>query len=88
LLLRKITGDPNVPAGRVSVKLDNVPELDEKTTAKIMIRTDRYDPTDFNWHDSGAICQSYDMIITDHKIYAHDYEKVDVTSRSSKSMQS
>jgi hypothetical protein len=84
--LRKITGDPNVSAGKVSVKLDNVPELDEQTKAKIMIRKDHTDMKDFVWHNSGVVCTSYNMIITDHKIYAHDYERVDVASKSTKSM--
>jgi hypothetical protein len=30
LILRKITGDPNVPAGKVSVKCSAVPTVGEK----------------------------------------------------------
>lgn len=34
LIIRKVTGDPNVPAGKISVKCDSVPKIGEVVSDK------------------------------------------------------
>jgi hypothetical protein len=49
----KITGDPNVPAGRISVKTEGVPVVGSNTSTKgfLQVRGDICDPNGFSWED-------------------------------------
>ena len=50
-VLRKVTGDPNVPAGRVSTKLNSVPKEFGETSVpgKIQVRANINDVNGFTW---------------------------------------
>jgi len=61
--MRKITGDPNVPAGRVSQKVNGVPKLNEIMSGKIQLRSDIYDPNAFYWSETEVFVESYDKIV-------------------------
>ena len=49
----KITGDPNVPAGRISFKTEGVPVVGSNTSTKgfLQIRGDITNPNGFSWED-------------------------------------
>eukprot|EP00622_Pseudochattonella_farcimen_P002541 FR737484.1.p1 GENE.FR737484.1~~FR737484.1.p1 ORF type:complete len:206 (+),score=27.89 FR737484.1:214-831(+) len=64
LLMRKITGDENVPAGRISVMTtEEVPKIGkEPVKAKIQIRSDTEDVNGFSFLDCQIGAASYDLI--------------------------
>jgi len=66
LRLRKITGDPNVPAGNISVKCDGVPLVSggEKNfvSARFQVRDDINDPNGYSWMDVQLWSESENLI--------------------------
>jgi len=60
----KITGDPNVPAGRISVKTEKVPVVGSKTSTKgfMQIRCDISNPSGFSWEDIEVEFPSHNSI--------------------------
>ena len=54
LWLRKLTGDSNVPAGKISLKTKGIPVLESEkfTNAVMQMREDENDPNGFKWMKS------------------------------------
>jgi hypothetical protein len=54
ILFTKITGDQNLPAGKVSIQMDGIPiPGDGKSwSGKVLIRKDKNDPNGFKWIDA------------------------------------
>lgn len=66
LCFRKITGDAYVPAGKISLMIDGIPEVGgEKLSTRLRYREDIYDVNGFKWKNSFAHALSDNEIFLD-----------------------
>ena len=62
LVARKVTGDVNVPLGKVTWKLNEIPALDkvqkEGISGHLQIRMDTTDPNGFQWDSNVSLVEA------------------------------
>ena len=66
ILFTNITGDQNLPAGKVSIQTDSIPlpSNNKSWPGKVLIRKDKSDPNGFEWIDVMIQRPSLDKIRT------------------------
>ena len=66
ILFTKITGDQNLPAGKVSIQMDGIPLPGDGNSwpGKVLIRKDKQDPKGFKWIDVNIQRPSSNKITT------------------------
>ena len=66
ILFTKITGDQNLPAGKVSIQMDGIPIPGDGKSwlGKVLIRKDKNDPNGFEWIDVSIQRPSLNKITT------------------------
>ena len=64
----KITGDPNLPAGKVSLISEGIPlpGNNDSQPGKVLIRKDKEDPNGFEWIEVRVHRTSVNTITTTH----------------------
>lgn len=69
LCFRKVTGDPNVPAGRIYIKTEGVPLPRSKTSTKgsMQMRSDIESLDAFYWGNVSLVMKTLNTIVISHK---------------------